>query len=345
MRIEDFNYYLPQNLIAQKPCPERDRSRLLIFYRKENKIEHQRFYQIIDFLQANDLLILNNTRVIPARLIGQKVPTGGKVEIFLLREREENIWECLLRPARRIKSSTVVTFSQGRLKATILDKKDGVQGLVKFESVYSIKGEIQRVGQVPLPPYIKRKEGVTSLDKKRYQTVYARKDGAIAAPTAGLHFTPELLKQIRQKGVKVAEITLHTGWASFKSLSQAQVEKNPLSAEYFKISREIVTLINRTKEEGGRIIAVGTTTTRALESGVNRRGSLKDSEGWSKLFIYPGYQFKMIDALVTNFHIPKSSLMLLVAAFMGKERLLSVYAEAVRLKYRFLSYGDAMLII
>ena len=262
-----------------------------------------------------------------------------------MRERKEDVWECLLRPARRIKSSTVVIFSQGRLKATILDRKDGVQGLVKFESLYSIKEEIQRAGQVPLPPYIKRKEGVTSLDKKRYQTVYAREDGAIAAPTAGLHFTPELLKQIRQKGVKVAEITLHTGWASFKSLSQDQVEKNPLSAEYFKISQEIVTLINQTKKEGGRIIAVGTTTTRALESGVNRRGQLRESEGWSRLFIYPGYQFKMIDVLVTNFHIPKSSLMLLVAAFMGRERLLSVYAEAVRLKYRFLSYGDAMLII
>jgi len=345
MKVEDFDYYLPKNLIAQRPCLERDKARLLMVHRREGKVEHREFHQIIEFLNANDLLVLNNTRVIPARLLGRKVPTGGKIEVFLLREREEDVWECLLRPARRVRSLSRLVFSQGRLKATVLSKKDGVEGLVKFESVHSVKKELRLAGQVPLPPYIKRKEGPTTLDEKRYQTVYAKEDGAIAAPTAGLHFTPRLLNQIKEKGIRVAEITLHTGWASFKSLSQAEVEENPLSPEYFKIDQEIVTLINRIREEGGRIIAVGTTTTRALESAVNRQGQLKEGESWSRLFIHPGYQFKVIDALVTNFHMPRSSLMLLVAAFMGKERLLSVYEEAIRLKYRFLSYGDTMFII
>ncbi|MCD6232136.1 tRNA preQ1(34) S-adenosylmethionine ribosyltransferase-isomerase QueA [Candidatus Aerophobetes bacterium] len=345
MNIEDYNYFLPRELIAQRPSVTRDSARLLILHRNSGKIEHKKFYQIDEYLRKGDVLVLNNTRVIPARLKGRKKDTGGRVEIFLLRKRGKNLWECLLKPAGRVREDSQISFPEIEVYAKVLKKIEGAKALVKFSDEEDIEERINRIGEVPLPPYIKREKGPSLEDKERYQTLYAKENGAVAAPTAGLHFTLPLLGKIRKKGVKIVEITLHTGWASFKPLREKRVEDNKLPSEYFKITRESAFIINKAKREGSRVIAVGTTTTRALETSAGNSGIIKEKEDFTDLFIYPGYKFKIIDALITNFHMPASSLLLLVCAFAEKEKVLFAYKEAIKKKYRFLSFGDAMLIV
>ncbi len=345
MRLEDFDYHLPKDLIAQQPLTPRNSSRLMVLHRKGGEIEHRRFSELGQFLHQDDVVVLNNTRVIPARLKGRKIETGGKVEIFLLEEKKIGRWECLLRPARRIKEGSQIFFPGTELKAEIINRVEGSKAVVKFSPLEKVKQLLAKVGQIPLPPYIKRVTGPTFRDKKRYQTVYAKEEGAVAAPTAGLHFTSSLLQSMKRNRINIAEITLHTGWASFKPLPQGQVEKNAIPGEYFKIDEEAAAVINRVKERGHRVVAIGTTTTRALETQATRSGLVKLGKGWTNLFIYPGYRFKIVEALLTNFHIPGSSLVLLVAAFAGKEKLLAAYREAIKRRYRFLSFGDAMLII
>lgn len=344
MLLKDFYYYLPRELIAQYPSPVRDKCRLLVLSKK-GKIEHRKFYEIGEYLRKGDVIVLNNTRVIPARLKGKKETTGGGVEIFLLQKKEDGSWECLLRPARRLKEGTVIIFPGTHLSAKVLKKGEQSKGVVELTCSSHLKEEILKAGQVPLPPYIKRPFGPVDTDKEKYQTIYAVQEGAIAAPTAGLHFTHQLLQKLKSMGIKFAEITLHTGWASFKFLSNPIVEKNEIPPEYFKISPSTAKIINETKKKGGRIIAVGTTTVRALETQTQPSGLLLPGKGWTNLFIYPGYNFKLIDTLVTNFHIPGSSLILLVSAFVGREKLMAAYEEAIKKGYRFLSFGDAMLII
>lgn len=345
MKLEEFDYYLPRELIAQHPLIRRDSSRLLVLHRDRDEIEHKRFYEVVEFLQEGDLLVLNNTRVIPARLKGRKKATGGKVEIFLLQKKKMSSWECLLKPAKRIKEGSQIYFPQTRLTAKVISKEQGAKAVVEFTPSKGVEEVLAKIGQIPLPPYIKRDKGPSFEDRKRYQTVYAKKKGAVAAPTAGLHFTYSLFERIKEKGIKVAQITLHTGWASFKPLPEPEVEKNKIPEEYFIISKEAAAAINEAKKGKGRIVAVGTTTTRALETQATGCGEVKPGEGWTDLFIYPGYKFKVLEGLLTNFHVPKSSLILLVAAFAGKKRLLTAYKEAVKENYRFLSFGDAMLVI
>jgi len=342
MLSKDFYYYLPRELIAQHACPIRDRCRLLILSKK-GEIKHRKFYEIGEYLKEGDVIVLNNTRVIPARLKGKKKITGGRAEIFLLQKKEDGTWECLLKPARRLKEGTVIIFPGTHLSAKVLKKEGGSKGIVEFSPSH-LEEEILKVGQIPLPPYIKRPSGPTDKDKERYQTIYAKQKGAIAAPTAGLHFTPRLMQKLKSMGIKFVEITLHTGWASFKPLLDPIVEKNEIPPEYFRISPSVAKIINETKKKGGELIAVGTTTVRALETQAQPSGLLLPGEGWTNLFIYPGYNFKLIDALITNFHIPGSSLILLVSAFVGREKLMKAYQEAIKKDYRFLSFGDAMLI-
>jgi len=343
MLSKDFYYYLPKELIAQHPFSVRDKCRLLILS-KRGGIEHRKFYEIGEYLREGDVIVLNNTKVIPARLKGRKKTTGGRAEIFLLQKKEDGTWECLLKPARRLKEGTVIIFPGTYLSAKVLKKERGSKGIVEF-SPSPAEEEILKVGQTPLPPYIKRPSGPTHIDRERYQTIYAKQKGAIAAPTAGLHFTHQLMQKLKSMGVKFVEITLHTGWASFKPLLNPIVEKNRIPPEYFNISPSVAKIINETKREGRKLIAVGTTTVRALESQAQSSGLLLPGEGWTNLFIYPGYNFKLIDTLITNFHIPGSSLILLVSAFVGREKLMAAYREAIKKGYRFLSFGDAMLII
>ncbi len=344
MKIDEFDYFLPKELIAQQPYPKRDECRLLVLHKDNGEVEHRIFRDIIHFLKPQDALVINTTKVIPARLKGKKEKTEGKVEVFLLKKLDEDTWECILRPYRKVKEGTVVVFPKNNLKAYLLQRTEKNTGIVKFVGPQPSEKALFEVGEVPLPPYIKRENGPTSRDEREYQTVYAEDPGAVAAPTAGLHFTFELLEAIKKKGVEVVKVVLHTGWASFFSLREPEVKKNSLPSEYFKISSSAAKKINFCKEKGGKIVAVGTTTVRALESSFHE-GKLYPGEGWTDLFIYPGYKFKVVDALITNFHLPKSSLLLLVAAFIGKEKLMSAYKEAVVKGYRFLSYGDAMLII
>ncbi|MBE0478941.1 tRNA preQ1(34) S-adenosylmethionine ribosyltransferase-isomerase QueA [Candidatus Aerophobetes bacterium] len=343
MKVNEFTYYLPKGSIAQEPHHPRDRCRLLILH-KDGKIEHRIFYHIVDYLQKKDALVINTTKVIPARLTGKKRRTGGKAEVFLLEKILDNRWQCILKPFRKIKEDDKIVFPGSELTAKIIQKKEKSSALVDFASAGSLEDNLFKAGKIPLPPYIKRKKGPTCKDENEYQTVYARNSGAVAAPTAGLHFTPELLREIKEKGVEIIELILHTGWASFFSLGEEDVEKNHLPAEYFKISPSAAKKINECKKRGGRVIAVGTTTVRALETN-SSQSALSSGEGWTELFIYPEYKFKIVDALITNFHIPRSSLLLLVSAFVGREKLILAYKEALDKGYRFLSYGDAMLII
>jgi len=343
MKLDEFDYHLPKEAIAQEPCTPRDHCRLLVL-NKNGKIEHKIFYEIVNCLREKDVIVINTTSVIPARLIGNKKNTGGKVEILLLKKINKTRWECLLKPFRRIKEGQEIIFPGTDLKARIIQKGEKNTGVVELKSSFSVEDKLFKVGQVPLPPYIKRNKGPTCRDEKEYQTVYAKEPGAVAAPTAGLHFTSELLREIEKKGVKIAKLLLHTGWASFFFLKEKEVEKNRLPSEYFKIPPSTSEKVNSCREKGGRVIAVGTTTARALETN-SQQGRVLPGEGWTELFIYPGYEFKIVDALITNFHMPRSSLLLLVSAFVGKEKLMQAYKEALAKGYRFLSYGDAMLII
>ncbi|MFH1238914.1 MAG: tRNA preQ1(34) S-adenosylmethionine ribosyltransferase-isomerase QueA [bacterium] len=345
MKPADFNYNLPAGLIAQTPMPTRDKSKLMVLNRDSGQMEHKIFKDIIFYLQENDVLVINDTKVIPARLYGMKEPGGAKIELLLLKKIEEpEIWEALLNPGRRVKIGSKIFFAK-ELTAEVLAKKPDGKAIVKFSCKGNFRKIIGKIGRMPLPPYIKRPAG--EEDKKRYQTVFARKEGAVAAPTAGLHFTPSLLAKIKTRGVKIAPVTLHTGWGTFQPVRVENITEHKMEEEYFQISAESAQLINEAKKKGGRIIAVGTTSVRTLESAAEKIADgwkLKAGSGWTNLFVYPGYKFKLVDALVTNFHLPESTLLMLVSAFAGKELIDKTYQEAIRKKYRFFSYGDAMLI-
>ena len=340
VKLEEFDYDLPEELIAQVPIKKRDESRLMVLNRKEKNVEHKVFKNIIDYLKPGDCLVRNNTKVIPARLYGKK-DTGANVEFVLLKQIEGDIWESIVRPGNKLKPGTKVEFGEGILNATVLEVLEG--GTRKVEFTYDgIFNEIlDKIGLMPLPPYIHE----SLKEKGRYQTVYAKYDGSAAAPTAGLHFTPELLKQIEEKGVKIANVTLHVGIGTFRPVKEENIEEHKMHTEHFYIKQEDVDKINETKKAGGRVIAVGTTSCRVLETiADSKTGQVVATEGDTGIYIYPGYKFKCIDGLITNFHLPKSTLLMLVSAFAGREFVLECYNEAVKEKYRFFSFGDAMFI-
>jgi len=340
MKLSDFDYDLPTQLIAQHPSPQRDRSRLLVLHREEGRVEHRIFSQLPLYLQPGDLLILNETKVIPARLKGVKVGTGGKVEIFLLSQVRGDEWRVLVRPGRRIRPGTEVSVGEGRIRAKIIDEGQNGYRIARFTWEGDFRKILQEVGEMPLPPYIKRE--LEPADRRRYQTVYARVEGAVAAPTAGLHFTEDLLEEIRAKGVKVSSLTLHVGWGTFRPVKSERIAEHQMEAEYYRIPLKVCQEIVKARSDGGKVYAVGTTTVRALESWGQEGNPRK---GWTALFIYPPFDFRVVDGLITNFHLPRTTLLMLVSAFAGRERVLEAYAQAIREGYRFYSYGDAMLII
>ena len=340
MKTDDFDFYLPEELIAQTPLEKRDSSRLLVLDKKTGDISHRHFTDIVDYLQKGDTLVLNDTKVIPARLYGVKEETNAAIEVLLLKDEGNNIWECLTRPAKRIKVGTVISFGNGKLKARCTSVLD--EGIRKFKLEYKgiLYEVLDELGEMPLPPYIHEK----LKDKDRYQTVYAKNIGSAAAPTAGLHFTDDLLKKIKDKGVNIAYITLHVGLGTFRPVSVTDVTKHKMHSEYYVTSDEVAKLLNDTRKNGHKIIAVGTTSTRTLETIMSLYGTFKSCSGWTDIFIYPGYEFKAIDYLITNFHLPKSTLVMLVSALAGKDNIMKAYNEAVKEKYRFFSFGDSMLI-
>ena len=340
MKTDDFDYYLPEELIAQTPLKKRDSSRMLVLDKQNGNIFHKTFYDIIDYLNPGDTLVLNDTKVIPARIIGVKEETGAVIELLLLKNIDDNNWECLTRPAKRVNVGTVISFGDGMLKATC--SSVGEEGIRVFSLSYDgILYEIlDKLGTMPLPPYIHEK----LEDQSRYQTVYAKNIGSAAAPTAGLHFTKELLNDIKNKNVNIAYLTLHVGLGTFRPVNVEDVTKHKMHTEYYSISKETCDIINKTKESGNKIVVVGTTSVRVLETVMNRFGELKECSGVTDIFIYPGYKFKIVDNLITNFHLPKSTLVMLVSALAGKDNIMKAYHEAVLNKYRFFSFGDAMFI-
>ena len=340
MKKSDFYFDLPEELIAQTPLEKRDSSRLLHLDRHTGEIEHRHFYNLPEYLREGDCLVLNDTRVLPARLLGSR-KSGGGVELVLLRDLGEGRWECLSRPGRKTKPGTELFFGDGELTATVEAVAEGGNRIVHFHYDGIFLEVLERLGKMPLPPYIKEE----LQDAERYQTVYSRELGSAAAPTAGLHFTPELLKQIQEKGVKVCYITLHVGLGTFRPVKEDEIENHEMHSEFCVISRETADAVNETKRNGGRVIAVGTTSCRTLESFAAEDGHLEPASGWTDIFIYPGYHFKCIDALVTNFHLPESTLIMLVSALAGREHILNAYRVAVEERYRFFSFGDAMLIL
>ena len=339
MQVSDFNYDLPEELIAQVPIKQRDESRLMVLDRQKQTIEHKVFKDIIDYLEPGDCLVRNNTKVIPARIYGKK-ETGANVEFLLLNNIEGDIWECIVRPGNKLHVGVKVIFGDGVLKAEILDTMPGGTRKVKFYYDGIFNEILDKIGLMPLPPYIHEELN----DRDRYQTVYAKYDGSAAAPTAGLHFTPELLEKIEAKGVKIANVTLHVGIGTFRPVKEEKVEDHEMHSEHFYIKEEDVERINSTKKAGKRVIAVGTTSCRALETIADENGLVKATEGDTQIFIYPGYKFKCLDGLITNFHLPQSTLLMLVSALSGREFILKAYNEAVKEKYRFFSFGDAMFI-
>ena len=340
MKVEDFDYELPEELIAQTPIEKRDESRLLVLDKETGNIEHKRFYNIIDYLEEGDTLVLNDSKVLPARLIGVKEETNAVIEILLLKNIKDDEWECLVKPARRIKVGTIVSFGDGKLKAKCTKELD--EGIRHFELIYSgiLLEILEELGTMPLPPYIHEK----LEDQSRYQTVYAKEVGSAAAPTAGLHFTKELLKKIEDKGINICYVTLHVGLGTFRPVTVEKVEDHEMHSEFYTMSKEVADKLNETKKNNKRIISVGTTSTRTLETIMNLYGEFKECSGWTNIFIYPGYTFKAIDALITNFHLPKSTLVMLVSTLAGREKILNAYKVAVDEKYRFFSFGDAMFI-
>ncbi|MDY5787020.1 tRNA preQ1(34) S-adenosylmethionine ribosyltransferase-isomerase QueA [Veillonella caviae] len=340
MKVTDFDYELPEALIAQFPVEPRDMSRLLTLNKVTGAVEHKaHFYELVEELNEGDVLVFNNTKVIPARLYGHREGSGGKVEVLLLTPCGENRWECLVKPGKKCPVGQVIVFDE-RLKATVLDKTDFGGRIVEFTVDGIFDDIIQEIGEMPLPPYIHEK----LEDKERYQTVYAKEKGSAAAPTAGLHFTPELLEKIKAKGVELEFVTLHVGLGTFRPVSVESIEDHDMHSEFYSVSPETAARINDAKAKGRRIIAVGTTSVRTLESASTDDGVLQGTSGWTQIFIYPGYTFKMVDALVTNFHLPQSTLLMLISALAGREHCLAAYEEAVREKYRFFSFGDAMFI-
>ena len=340
MTTDDFDYELPEELIAQTPLKVRDSSRLMVLDKKTGDVEHKKFTDILDYLVPGDVLVLNDTKVLPARLIGVKEETGAVIEILLLKNISGDEWECLVKPARRVKTGTIVSFGDGKLKAECIGEFD--EGIRHFRLLYSgiLMEILEELGTMPLPPYIHEKLD----DQSRYQTVYAKEVGSAAAPTAGLHFTKDLLEKISDKGITVCYITLHVGLGTFRPVSVSNVEEHEMHSEFYSMKKEVADTLNLAKKEGRRIIAVGTTTTRTLETIMSEFGTFKEVSGWTKIFIYPGYEFKGIDALITNFHLPKSTLVMLVSALAGRENILNAYKIAVKEKYRFFSFGDAMFI-
>lgn len=341
MDINEFDYNLPKELIAQTPLKERSSSRLLVLNKNNGKIKHDHFYNIINYLKKGDVLVLNDTKVIPARLIGEKEDTKAVIEILLLKELGDDVWECLARPGKRLKEGSIVSFGDGLLKAEIIQKLE--DGIVHAKLLYSgiLMEILDKLGTMPLPPYIHEK----LTDQSRYQTVYAKNDGSAAAPTAGLHFTKELLKEIENKGVIITYVTLHVGLGTFRPVEVENILEHKMHSEFYIMSKETASILNKAKEEGRRIVAVGTTSTRTLETvATENNGLFKECCGNTNIFIYPGYKFKAIDALITNFHLPKSTLVMLVSALAGRENILNAYNEAINEKYRFFSFGDSMFI-
>ena len=342
MKLTDYDYDLPEALIAQQPCPQRDGSRLMVVDRGARKIYHTQFSQIGEFLPDRSLLVINNTKVIPARLIGRKLSTGGKIEVLLTRQKGKNTWEALLKPGRRVTHGTRLVFGEGDLTGKVLAKSPLGLYTVRFKYDGDFEEILARVGRVPLPPYIKREPN--HADKEEYQCVYAKEAGAIAAPTAGLHFTLDLMDKLKRGGIHQVPLTLHVGLGTFQPVKEADIEMHKMHSEYFELSQSSANQINAAKGDGRKIVAVGTTSVRALET-VASDCSVNRYQGYTDIFIYPGYQFKVVDALVTNFHLPKSTLLMLVSAFAGHEFIFEAYQEAIAQKYRFYSYGDAMLIL
>ena len=340
MKTSDFYYDLPKELIAQTPLDRRDCSRLLTLDRKTGRTEHHHFYELPQFLTSKDCLILNDSRVLPARLLGQRMPGGGACEVLLLIDRGNSVWECLVRPGRKLHPGTRLSFGNGELTAEITGEMAGGNRLVRFQYEGIFLEVLEHLGKMPLPPYIKEE----LQDQERYQTVYSKVLGSAAAPTAGLHFTKELLQQIGDMGVGIGYVTLHVGLGTFRPVKEDTIENHEMHSEYCVISQETADLINRTRTDGGRVICVGTTSCRTLESWADQDGTMRASAGWTDIYIYPGYNFKVMDALITNFHLPESTLIMLVSAFAGRENILAAYEEAVREQYRFFSFGDAMFI-
>ena len=340
VNVSDFYYDLPEELIAQDPLEDRSSSRLMVLDKKTGKLEHHVFKEIIQYLNKGDCLVINDTKVIPARLIGEKEGTGAKIELLLLKRKQDDVWETLVKPGKKAKPGTRISFGGGLLIGEIIDVVEEGNRLVKFYYKGIFEEVLDALGQMPLPPYITHQ----LEDKNRYQTVYAKHAGSAAAPTAGLHFTPELLQEIEDKGVKIARVTLHVGLGTFRPVKVEDVTKHHMHSEFYMISAKTAEIINETKKNGGRIISVGTTSTRTLESVADERGYVREASGFTDIFIYPGYQFKCIDCLITNFHLPESTLLMLVSALAGKEHIMSAYEEAVKEKYRFFSFGDAMFI-
>ena len=339
MRKSDFYFDLPEELIAQTPLERRDSSRLLHLDKTTGELEHRHFYELLDYLREGDCMVFNDSRVLPARLIGAR-PTGGSVELVLLRDLGEGRWECLSRPGRKTKPGTELLFGNGELKATVESVAEGGNRIVRFDYEGIFLEVLERLGKMPLPPYIKEE----LQDSERYQTVYSREIGSAAAPTAGLHFTKELMEKIAAKGVKLCYVTLHVGLGTFRPVKAEEIEDHEMHSEFCIIPEETARIVSETKKKGGRVIAVGTTSCRTLESFAREDGSLPATSGWTNIFIYPGYTFKCVDALVTNFHLPESTLIMLVSALAGREHVLHAYEEAVKERYRFFSFGDAMFI-
>ena len=341
MKTSDFYYDLPQELIAQDPLEDRSSSRLLHLDKETGAIEHTDFKHILQYLQPGDCLVINDTKVIPARLYGHKNETGAVIEILLLKRRENDIWECLVKPGKKARPGAKIVFGDGILTGEIIDIVDEGNRLIQFHYDGIFEEILDQLGEMPLPPYITHK----LQDKNRYQTVYARNEGSAAAPTAGLHFTKELLAQVKEMGVSIAHVTLHVGLGTFRPVKVDDVENHHMHSEFYMVEEEQARLINETKKNGGRVISVGTTSCRTLESAADEDGILHAGSGWTEIFIYPGYQFKIIDGLITNFHLPESTLLMLVSALAGKEKIMHAYEEAVKERYRFFSFGDAMIII
>ncbi len=340
MRKEDFNFDLPEELIAQDPLEDRSSSRLLVLDKETGKTEHHVFREIIEYLEEGDCLVINDTKVIPARLIGSKIGTDAKIEVLLLKRKENDVWETLVKPGKKAKIGTRISFGDGLLVGEVVDVVEEGNRLIHFEYEGIFEEILDRLGQMPLPPYITHQ----LEDKNRYQTVYAKHSGSAAAPTAGLHFTPELLKKIEEKGVQIARVTLHVGLGTFRPVKVDNILEHHMHSEFYQIEEEAAEKINTAKANGKRVIAVGTTSCRTIESAAKEDGTIAPVSGWTDIFIYPGYQFKVLDCLITNFHLPESTLVMLVSALAGREHVLNAYEEAIKERYRFFSFGDAMFI-
>ena len=340
MKRQDFYFDLPEELIAQDPLEDRSSSRLLVLDKETGETSHHIFKEIVDYLNPGDCLVINDTKVIPARLIGAREGTGAKIEVLLLKRKENNVWETLVKPGKKARPGTRIVFGEGLLVGEVIDVVEEGNRLIKFEYEGIFEEILDQLGQMPLPPYITHQ----LEDKNRYQTVYAKHTGSAAAPTAGLHFTPELLKQIEEKGVDIARVTLHVGLGTFRPVKVDDILEHHMHSEFYRIDAEAAEKINRAKDNGGRVICVGTTSCRTVESAADENGRLRECSGWTEIFIYPGYKFKILDALITNFHLPESTLIMLVSALAGREHVLNAYQEAIQKRYRFFSFGDAMFI-